>query len=216
MTLGADVPFGPHRRERLYGKPVNVVGTVYGQFGGVWAHNEARKAAGVAGAKVLTEVKLSIPGSVVRFAATHPVDDEEVTGQLVTVLEEVAARRDRPGRRLSRSARLRVLNAPPFQLCSSRPPSGPRGPAAEEDPNHRADVYRGVLLRRWRDMPRHTMWDFPDDAVEAPRITRPATPRLPSLGWRSRSCFAKPACRSATCNATPTSARLAVPPWPIA
>ncbi|MFC5911136.1 NAD(P)H-dependent oxidoreductase [Streptacidiphilus monticola] len=81
----------PYGAGALSGKPVAVVGTAYGQFGGVWAQDEARKAAGIAGAKVLEEAKLSVPGSVVRFAETHPVDDEEVTGQLVTVLEQVAA-----------------------------------------------------------------------------------------------------------------------------
>jgi hypothetical protein len=62
-----------------------VDGTAYGQFGGVWAQDEARKAAGIAGAKVL-DVKLAIPGSLVRFAETHPADDAEVAGQLTEVI----------------------------------------------------------------------------------------------------------------------------------
>ncbi|MGK5549894.1 NADPH-dependent FMN reductase, partial [Streptomyces sp. URMC 127] len=60
-------PFGAGA---VAGKPVAVVGTAYGQYGGVWAQDEARKAAGIAGAAVLEDVKLSIPGSVTRFATT--------------------------------------------------------------------------------------------------------------------------------------------------
>lgn len=72
------------------GKPVAVVGTAYGQFGGVWAQDDARKAVGIAGGSVLEEIKLSVPGSVVRFAETHPADDEEVAQQLTSVLTELA------------------------------------------------------------------------------------------------------------------------------
>jgi NAD(P)H-dependent FMN reductase len=71
------------------GKPVAVVGTAFGQYGGVWAQDEARKAVGIAGGKVLEDVKLSIPGSVVRFAETHPVDDSEVAAQLTEVIARV-------------------------------------------------------------------------------------------------------------------------------
>jgi NAD(P)H-dependent FMN reductase len=76
-------PFGAGA---LTGKPVAVVGTAYGQFGGVWAQDEARKAAGIAGGKVIEDIKLSIPGSVVRFAETHPADDAEVAAQVVDVV----------------------------------------------------------------------------------------------------------------------------------
>lgn len=75
-------------------KSVAVIGTAYGQFGGVWAQDDARKALGIAGATVLEDLKLSIPGSVVRFAETHPVDDAEVAAQLTEVvarLHSVAA-----------------------------------------------------------------------------------------------------------------------------
>ncbi|MGW1720778.1 NAD(P)H-dependent oxidoreductase, partial [Streptomyces sp. NPDC002156] len=71
----------PYGAGALADKPVAVVGTAFGQFGGVWAQDETRKAVGIAGAKVLEDVKLSIPGSVVRFAETHPADDAEVAGR---------------------------------------------------------------------------------------------------------------------------------------
>ena len=81
-------PFGAGA---LSGKPAAVIGTAYGQFGGVWAQDEARKAVGIAGATVLEDVKLSIPGSLVRFAETHPKDDAEVVGQVAAVLEGIRA-----------------------------------------------------------------------------------------------------------------------------
>jgi NAD(P)H-dependent FMN reductase len=71
------------------GKPVAVIGTAFGQYGGVWAQDETRKAVGIAGGKVLEDVKLSIPGSVVRFAETHPADDAEVAAQLTEVIARV-------------------------------------------------------------------------------------------------------------------------------
>ncbi|GAB2934555.1 NAD(P)H-dependent oxidoreductase [Streptomyces heilongjiangensis] len=82
----------PYGAGALVGKPVAVVGTAFGQYGGVWAQDEARKAAGIAGAKVLEDVKLSVPGSVTRFAETHPADDTEVVEQLSAVLAAVQGR----------------------------------------------------------------------------------------------------------------------------
>ncbi|MFE8991101.1 NADPH-dependent FMN reductase [Streptomyces iakyrus] len=76
----------PYGAGALSGKPVAVVGTAFGQYGGVWAQDEARKSVGVAGGKVLEDVKLSIPGSVTRFAETHPADDAEVAQQLAEVV----------------------------------------------------------------------------------------------------------------------------------
>ncbi|WP_031083949.1 NAD(P)H-dependent oxidoreductase, partial [Streptomyces sp. NRRL WC-3549] len=80
----------PYGAGALSGKPVAVVGTAFGQYGGVWAQDDARKAAGVAGGAVLADVKLSIPGSVTRFAETHPADDAEVVASLTEVLRQVA------------------------------------------------------------------------------------------------------------------------------
>ncbi|WP_406723907.1 NAD(P)H-dependent oxidoreductase [Streptomyces sp. GD-15H] len=76
-------PFGA---AALGDKPVAVVGTAFGQYGGVWAQDEARKALGIAGGKVIEDIKLSIPGSVTRFAEVRPADDAEVVGQLTEVI----------------------------------------------------------------------------------------------------------------------------------
>ncbi|MFF1274215.1 NADPH-dependent FMN reductase [Streptomyces marokkonensis] len=76
----------PYGAGAITGKPVAVIGTAFGQYGGVWAQDEARKAVGFAGGKVIEDIKLSIPGSVVRFAETHPADDSEVVEQLTEVI----------------------------------------------------------------------------------------------------------------------------------
>ena len=84
-------PFGAGA---LAGKPTAVVGTAFGQFGGVWAQDEARKAAGIAGARVLEDAKLAVPGSMVRFAETHPTDDAEVVEQIKGIFEPLTAARE--------------------------------------------------------------------------------------------------------------------------
>lgn len=85
----------PYGTGALNGKPVAALGTAFGQYGGVWAHDEARKATGIAGAKVIENAKLAIPGSLARFTDSHPADDAEVTEDLIgllrTVTLEVAA-----------------------------------------------------------------------------------------------------------------------------
>ncbi|MET7606322.1 NAD(P)H-dependent oxidoreductase, partial [Streptomyces avermitilis] len=81
----------PYGAGALSGKPVAVVGTAFGQFGGVWAQDDTRKAAGIAGGTVLEDVKLSIPGSVTRFAELHPADDAEVVEGLTKVIEQLSA-----------------------------------------------------------------------------------------------------------------------------
>ncbi|MGW5662304.1 NAD(P)H-dependent oxidoreductase [Streptomyces sp. NPDC003758] len=80
----------PYGAGALTGKPVAVVGTAFGQYGGVWAQDETRKAVGIAGAHVVEDAKLSIPGSVTRFAETHPADDAEVVEGLTKVIEQLS------------------------------------------------------------------------------------------------------------------------------
>ncbi|WNM33203.1 NAD(P)H-dependent oxidoreductase [Streptomyces sp. Li-HN-5-11] len=76
----------PYGAGAFGGKPVAVVGTAFGQYGGVWAQDDTRKAVGIAGGKVIEDIKLSIPGSLTRFAETHPADDVEVAAQLTEVV----------------------------------------------------------------------------------------------------------------------------------
>ncbi|KPI11150.1 NADPH-dependent FMN reductase [Actinobacteria bacterium OK074] len=80
----------PYGAGAFSGKPTAVVGTAFGQFGGVWAQDETRKAAGIAGATILEDAKLSIPGSITRFAELHPADDSEVVEGLTKVIAQIA------------------------------------------------------------------------------------------------------------------------------
>jgi NAD(P)H-dependent FMN reductase len=75
----------------ISGKPVAVIGTSHGQYGGVWAHDDARKSARVAGANVLDDLKLSVPAAHTRFATIHPVDDEEIAVTVPEILNSLAA-----------------------------------------------------------------------------------------------------------------------------
>jgi len=75
----------------ISGKPVAVIGTSHGQYGGVWAHDDARKSARIAGANVLDDLKLSVPAAHTRFAGIHPVDDEEIAVTMPEILIALAA-----------------------------------------------------------------------------------------------------------------------------
>lgn len=75
----------------ISGKPTAVIGGAHGQYGGVWAQDEARKSLAIAGASVLAEPTLSIANSAERFAATAPEDDPAVAESLTAVLGALAA-----------------------------------------------------------------------------------------------------------------------------
>ncbi len=79
-------PFG---NSALKGKPLAVIGTSVGQYGGVWAHDETRKSFGVAGPRVVEDLKLSIPGKV--FDGKHPRENAEVAAQVGDVVGKLAA-----------------------------------------------------------------------------------------------------------------------------
>jgi NAD(P)H-dependent FMN reductase len=80
-------PFGAGA---ISGKPVAVIGASHGRYGGVWAHDDARKSARVAGGNVLHDVKLSVPAAHSRFASVHPVDDEEIAAVMPEILTSLA------------------------------------------------------------------------------------------------------------------------------
>ncbi|WP_327368091.1 NAD(P)H-dependent oxidoreductase [Streptomyces sp. NBC_01217] len=82
----------PYGTGAITGKPVAALGTAFGQHGGVWAQDDVRKSAGIAGGVVLEDAKLSIPGSVTRFAETHPADDTEVVAALTEVVNQVTSK----------------------------------------------------------------------------------------------------------------------------
>jgi len=80
----------PFHGGAITGKPVAVVGTSHGRYGGTWAHDDTRKSAGIAGARVLEDLALSVPHAAERFATIDPLDDDEVTAALVDILTTLA------------------------------------------------------------------------------------------------------------------------------
>ena len=79
-------PFG---NGALKDKPLAVVGTALGQYGGVWGHDETRKSFGLAGPRVIEDVKLSLPAKV--FDGKHPRENADVVQQIREVVEKLVA-----------------------------------------------------------------------------------------------------------------------------
>lgn len=79
----------PYGAGALNGKPLAVIGTALGQYGGVWAHDETRKSFGVAGPKVVEDVKLSLPATI--FDGKHPRENADVVQQVREVVEKLTA-----------------------------------------------------------------------------------------------------------------------------
>jgi NAD(P)H-dependent FMN reductase len=81
----------PHAAGVISGKPLAVIGVSNGRYGGVWAHDDARKVAGIAGASVLDDVTLSVPDGATRFAKIHPAHDEEIAHTMPAILAALAS-----------------------------------------------------------------------------------------------------------------------------
>ncbi len=81
----------PYGAGAISGKPLAVIGVSHGRYGGVWAHDDARKAAGIAGASVLDDVTLSVPDGASRFATIHPAHDDEIADAMPSILATLAA-----------------------------------------------------------------------------------------------------------------------------
>ena len=78
-------PFGDGA---LKDKPLAVIGGSYGQYGGVWAHDETRKSFGIAGPRVVESIKLSVPfgslaGQTPREHAETVANVRDAVGKLV-------------------------------------------------------------------------------------------------------------------------------------
>jgi NAD(P)H-dependent FMN reductase len=82
----------PYGNSAITGKPLAVVGTAMGRFGGVWAHDDTRKSFGIAGARVVDSVTLSLP--VAALDGKHPRESAEVTDSLREILAELVAQPD--------------------------------------------------------------------------------------------------------------------------
>jgi NAD(P)H-dependent FMN reductase len=81
----------PYGAGAISGKPLAVIGVSNGRYGGVWAHDNARKAASIAGASVLDDVTLSVPHGATRFATIHPAHDDAIAHAMPTILAALAA-----------------------------------------------------------------------------------------------------------------------------
>lgn len=81
----------PYQGGAITGKPLAVVGTSNGRYGGVRAHDDTRKSAGIAGTRVLKDVALSVPRAAGRFPNIEPRDDDEVVTALRDILTTLAA-----------------------------------------------------------------------------------------------------------------------------
>jgi NAD(P)H-dependent FMN reductase len=79
-------PFG---NGALKDKPVAVVGAAHGRYGGVWAHDETRKSFGVAGTRVVDELKLSVQTTA--FDGKHPRENAEMAASLRDIVGKLAA-----------------------------------------------------------------------------------------------------------------------------
>jgi NAD(P)H-dependent FMN reductase len=79
-------PFGSGA---LNGKPTAVIGVAHGQYGGVWAHDETRKSLGIAGPRVVEDLKLSLPSGV--LDGKHPREQADVLAQVRDVVGKLAA-----------------------------------------------------------------------------------------------------------------------------
>jgi NAD(P)H-dependent FMN reductase len=78
-------PFGDGA---VKGKPLAVIGGSFGQYGGVWAHDDTRKSFGLAGARVV-EVKLSVPFKTLEGKA--PSEHAELSESVREVVGKLAA-----------------------------------------------------------------------------------------------------------------------------
>ena len=79
-------PFGDGA---LKGKPLAVIGGSFGQYGGVWAHDDTRKSFGIAGARVIESIKLSVPFKTLN--GQHPREHAEVAANVRDAFGKLAA-----------------------------------------------------------------------------------------------------------------------------
>jgi NAD(P)H-dependent FMN reductase len=79
-------PFG---NGALKDKPLAVIGGSFGQYGGVWAHDETRKSFGIAGARVIDSIQLSVPFKT--LAGKSPAENAELSENVRDVVGKLAA-----------------------------------------------------------------------------------------------------------------------------
>jgi chromate reductase, NAD(P)H dehydrogenase (quinone) len=78
----------PRGAASLLGKPVAVIGSSTGSFGGVWAQADLKKILRTAGARVL-EGELAVPRAHVRLEEDGRLLDDELSERLAALLDEL-------------------------------------------------------------------------------------------------------------------------------
>ncbi|MBD0324344.1 MAG: NAD(P)H-dependent oxidoreductase [Aldersonia sp.] len=81
----------PFRSGAVVGKPVAVISASPSPNGAKWAHDDTRKAVGIAGANVLEDVALSLGGTAQKFGDAHPRENAEVADQVACIVGDLAA-----------------------------------------------------------------------------------------------------------------------------
>jgi NAD(P)H-dependent FMN reductase len=79
-------PFGDGA---LKDKPLAVIGGSFGQYGGVWSHDDTRKSFGIAGPRVVETIKLSVPFKTLN--GQHPREHAEVAANVRDAVGKLAA-----------------------------------------------------------------------------------------------------------------------------
>lgn len=82
----------PYGNGALKDKPLAVVGAALGQYGGVWAHDETRKSFGIAGPRVVEDLKLSIASKT--LDGKHPREHADVAARLRDLVGKLAVEVD--------------------------------------------------------------------------------------------------------------------------
>lgn len=78
----------PYGASDLKGKPLAVIGTAEGRYGGTWAHDETRKSFGIAGPRVIESVTLSLP--VATLGGRHPRENPDIVTAVRDAVERLA------------------------------------------------------------------------------------------------------------------------------
>lgn len=76
----------PYGSGAVKDKPVAVISASPSPNGAAWAHEDTRKAARIAGGRVLEDVTLSIGGTIGKFGDQHPRENAETASEVAEVV----------------------------------------------------------------------------------------------------------------------------------
>ena len=79
----------PYGAGALNDKPLAVIGSALGQYGGVWAHDDTRKSFGIAGARVIEDITVSVPSGT--FDGKHPRENAQLVLDVRESVEKLVA-----------------------------------------------------------------------------------------------------------------------------